>query len=821
MALEVFVGSFRSLTTDTASVTTYTLSPGFLAKAGIVFHTGRGDATDAQGLETHRTSIGFFTSTSNRFVCGTMSVHNAAAGSGNEFARNDGVVASYTTDTGTLDGRIDINSITSTDCIFRIEDVMPVDTTVGVILYGGSDITNAIVVENHIGATGTGAINVTNVGFQGTVLFLMGVDEITNAPVADGLGGQLTFGACTGAGDEHVLWNGMDQGSATSDTGGYHLAGEIYAMASGSINSPVASMPARIEFTQWVSNGFDLNKLANDRASRRFYSLVIQGGNWTVGDFTTLTTVSTITEGSLGYNPKSVLIVSGLHVVDTSPASVADARISIGAAAGSVDHAQAYSDSDGDGNMIVGTAVEFNAVYVNVSVGANPQTLDGLISLQSFGTGEFVLSQDDADPTANYAWYVACGAPAPAGGAAPLMVPLQMRGPFIRYKMPRTAPPRTPSIFIAYTLVIDAGSYAVTGTLAALLKGSKLLIDAGSYAVTGTAAALLKGFKVLSDAGSYVITGTAANLEYARLFAADAGSYLITGTAASLEYARLFAAEAGSYLITGTAAALLYGRKLAIDAGSYLITGTAASLLKGSKLLLDAGSYIISGTAATLSKGRTLVIEAGSYIITGTSATLLATRKLLIDAGSYLITGAAVGLLKGRTLLVEAGSYVLTGTAATLLAARKLLIGAGSYAVTGTTAALLAGRRLVSDAGSYLLTGTAATLRATRKLAIDAGAYVVAGSSAALLAGRRLSLGAGSYVTTGTAAALLAFRRLSAASGVYAIVGFIANLFVGSPFTLYVPWDARAHITTRPTRVGGSMAATRADITTRGTEADL
>jgi hypothetical protein len=412
MALSVFTGTFRSLTTDSAGVTTYTLTPGFLAKAGIVFCTGRGDTADAAGGATQRCSIGFFTSTTNRGCAGHMSVDAAAAGSGNEFLRGDSVAATYTADTTTLDGRIDISSITATQCIFRVEDVLPVNMTFGVILFGGDDITNASVQELDFGS-GTGTIDFTSFGFQGNVVFLTAVNELGPAPVGDAAGAQLSFGACTGTGDEHVWWGGMDQASTSADTGGYALAGELWVDWSGAINSPLAAQN-RAEFSAWLSNGFRINKLITGRNGVNGYALVIAGGSWTVGDFTTRTDTGTIVESGLGYAPKALITVSALRAVSTSPNSTIDEQLSFGVTDGATHHCQALVDDDGPADMEVATAIDFDKVYLNLGLG---DTVDGHIDWTSFDGDGFTLTQNDADPSANYVWYVACGNTPVVGGS--------------------------------------------------------------------------------------------------------------------------------------------------------------------------------------------------------------------------------------------------------------------------------------------------------------------------------------------------------------------------------------------------------------------
>ena len=48
-----------------------------------------------------------------------------------------------------------------------------------------------------------------------------------------------------------------------------------------------------------------------------------------------------------------------------------------------------------------------------------------------------------------------------------------------------------------------------------------LEVDAGSYALTGTAAALERGYEAAGSAGSYALTGTAATLRKTSIIAAE------------------------------------------------------------------------------------------------------------------------------------------------------------------------------------------------------------------------------------------------------------------------------------------------------------
>ncbi len=222
------------------------------------------------------------------------------------------------------------------------------------------------------------------------------------------------------------------------------------------------------------------------------------------------------------------------------------------------------------------------------------------------------------------------------------------------------------------------------------------------------------GKTVAADAGSYALTGTVAGTLHARLVSADAGAYALTGTDATLTYGTVggytIAADAGAYALTGTDAGLLHSRLIDASAGSYALSGTDAGLLLARKLAADAGSYGLTGTTASLLANRIITADAGSYALTGTAASLLAARIIAADAGSYGLTGADAGLLAARLLAAAAGSYGLTGADAGLLYSRLLTADAGAYSLTGTEAALLysspTAYSLSADPGSYVMFGS-------------------------------------------------------------------------------------------------------------------
>jgi hypothetical protein len=59
-----------------------------------------------------------------------------------------------------------------------------------------------------------------------------------------------------------------------------------------------------------------------------------------------------------------------------------------------------------------------------------------------------------------------------------------------------------------------AGSYAISGQSAGLLRGKRISGQAGSYAISGANASLVAAWRVGAEAGAYTITGANVSLVY-------------------------------------------------------------------------------------------------------------------------------------------------------------------------------------------------------------------------------------------------------------------------------------------------------------------
>jgi hypothetical protein len=283
------------------------------------------------------------------------------------------------------------------------------------------------------------------------------------------------------------------------------------------------------------------------------------------------------------------------------------------------------------------------------------------------------------------------------------------------------------SVSGGYSLTAEAGSCAVTGTAASLLRGSKVSAEAGSCAVTGTAASLLRGSKVSAEAGSCAVTGTAASLLRGSKVSAEAGSCAVTGTAASLLRGLLISAGEGWINHTGSSAVLIYdqgpggGYLIVIDSGSFAVAGTAAVLKKDSIISAASSSYAGTGTVASLLRGLSLSAEAGSYSISGSSASLLHSRGGSPWAPwAYAIIGSDATLRYSQDYVLDCdpSSYAVTGLDVSLSRNVSLAPAAGAFLLSGQDTDLILGdRTLTADAGVFTFTIQAANLISSQLLA--------------------------------------------------------------------------------------------------------
>ena len=214
-----------------------------------------------------------------------------------------------------------------------------------------------------------------------------------------------------------------------ADVSGYGIPTEIVAL---SHPANANSIEQRADFVSFdATPGFTVNWLEVNAATASYiHALVIKGGNYTVGDFVTSTTLNaSIVLSGFGFPPACAIIASACRAQSTADAPTADAEFSIGAFDSATSRgAQTVYADDAAATMIEGFGVEFDEVYINMAPATD--ALDGLVDIQSVDSDGATLNQDDADPSANWCWYWAAGE-----AGAPVRVPLRRVERLPHYRM--------------------------------------------------------------------------------------------------------------------------------------------------------------------------------------------------------------------------------------------------------------------------------------------------------------------------------------------------------------------------------------------------
>ena len=130
-------------------------------------------------------------------------------------------------------------------------------------------------------------------------------------------------------------------------------------------------------------------------------------------------------------------------------------------------------------------------------------------------------------------------------------------------------------------LAIDAGSVALAGSNASLLRGKKVFADAGAVALTAASASLRRTAYQAVSAGSYILTGQPSTGRHTYKITAGAAALALAGGAASLTATRTLSLGVGSVASAVQNAATLCGRAVFTEAGAYDYTGFDIDMRKG------------------------------------------------------------------------------------------------------------------------------------------------------------------------------------------------------------------------------------------------
>jgi len=414
MALDFAHGSVQWLTTDVLNATKVVTGLGFTPKALRFYWVGlqSNSPTNAvSGAVNERRGVGFAVSSASRRCVGTFAEDNNAAASNDGSVAADNSVCITVDGAGTVDGRLDISSFDTDGFTLIVDDVTPANITVFYEVWGGTDITAAVVGDiAEPAATGTQNYTVagfTSDGLNQCVMFA-GVQSVNALNTGQGQDSGLCVGFATSTSTTNnvVVLGNADDNSGTSDTDGYCIQGECLAqivIAGGNPN-------ARARLSAWGTDLFTLNWLARATTNRRNIFLAIKGGSWQSSSYTiqgnTLNANTTVSE--LPFNLKGISLIGRMTAQSTAGTSTAQDRIGFGSGLSTTSRNSAgVLDNNGADPTEIGTILRYDSVLsFPTAAGAVQATYD----INSFNLNSFNIIVDTAGGVANeFHGYLAFG----------------------------------------------------------------------------------------------------------------------------------------------------------------------------------------------------------------------------------------------------------------------------------------------------------------------------------------------------------------------------------------------------------------------------
>ena len=434
MALSVFRSSFSWNQADPAT-TTYNVDCGFVPEFFIVWITGEDSTTDAVGQDHMVSGVGFWAADTRRSA---VYISANAQGNATIISRSSDVAALSLPDTSSpggadSDGDLDVVAEASwpaTDTIQFIVDTQIAaiygNLIVQVLAIGGSDITNAKVGTFQEPAS-SGTQDITDPGFQPTGMMIISAGQ-TAAPPVDASGGCFSVGMTDGT-RSWVLYMGGDNGASTTNTVGYMRSTELVALGT----EPSVTIDGLAGLgSGFISTGVQLN-WSERFATRYCFYLAWAGGSFRADSVNTRTDTTEFSGPTNGFTATAALFVSAGRTASTTDTPTDHSQISIGCAIGATDRAAlAALDEDnaaaGAANTEVTTAIETDAVYINI---ATDSTVQGLMDVVSVASDPWTLVMDTADPLAAFVGVASWGAT-----GAPETVTMDKWAPYFRALAP-------------------------------------------------------------------------------------------------------------------------------------------------------------------------------------------------------------------------------------------------------------------------------------------------------------------------------------------------------------------------------------------------
>ena len=383
---------------------------GFAPKAAVLLFGGQNQ--DGTGIGVAN-SVSFATSTAQAGA----SFRNIAARTTNVQSRSvlsSSVVHTVWNSTGTVLGQCAVASFDSDGITLSIGTQFTVAAQVSVLLLGGSDLTASVGTFQLPSATGsntpvTGLTHTPNV-----VLVATANRGVTTLGTASNNITGLSFGYATASAQASVSV-APDASSTNAEAIESWVATDAFIVN----DSPVSGLQERATFTAFTSDGFTLNKTANNgTAGGQVAYLALTVPAATAGTTSARTDTNTTTLTTTGVTPKALFMIArppATAADSTAATGTNDGQFNVGIASGASNRASLSLQVLEVAAVPSGPTESFNrlptdAIHAHYSRSAlNTYTLDGSMDVQAFGSESITLMQDDADTVASILPYLVLG----------------------------------------------------------------------------------------------------------------------------------------------------------------------------------------------------------------------------------------------------------------------------------------------------------------------------------------------------------------------------------------------------------------------------
>ncbi|TLY06410.1 MAG: hypothetical protein E6K83_08470, partial [Thaumarchaeota archaeon] len=414
---KVGVGSFAA---STSSSTQSITDVGFQPKAILVYWTNETAAHDFNSAPQNNIQFGFgitnSSSLNNQFGVNEFSDDGVATTNTFRNSTNQTLIGITTHNgaTRTLIGLATLNSFTANGFDLSWKKIPTKAVIIHYIAFGGTDITKAGVGKFDTTA-GAGTQSITGPNFKPDFLMLMSATR-TSASENQATG-NLNFGI--GFATNPLTGTGSNQTSLaiTSPNGVSPSTTFTRTNQTGSMNllNSDGTDNTRAKITSFDPTGFTVTKDFSS-TGQLFYYLALQGGRYSVGNFTKSTSVGSqsVTKAGMGFTPAGLLLYSNDKIGNATDTASKNARLSFGAGNGTKQGSIWLHDT----NNLNPTSAKERESSQYIAMHGFGTTLNAEAGLTSLNPNGFTLNWDKNNAQAQQIMYVAFGSALPTSNLA-------------------------------------------------------------------------------------------------------------------------------------------------------------------------------------------------------------------------------------------------------------------------------------------------------------------------------------------------------------------------------------------------------------------